>query len=487
MYNTVVTDQRIIRKRYILCKTHLVFSTIIYLLVWVFHLEAEFGLMICYGVFSILMTSLLLKSEMRYGGISLLILFLAGSYLRLQLPTVMDALLVINGGKFSFKYDYTDALFPCAIAMNIYYMMFIVLLTKFSKTNRIISIDLSPLLNKRHLMKTILFLFAWGTLYGIKEDIFSIGFLGMFLDGFSPMALVMLAFVSVYKPEKKYRYTFYVLVIIEVLRSAIFGFYKGAIIKPIFIFAIHYFLSCRYSGKSLITVKSATLSITAVLFLLVFVYPFMNAKRYAAGWDPTNGITQQIDIKDIKELVVTIFENKDKFVDDGQSDAMFDRFDALKPNAYFYKLVQLDGVNPIILYGAIRQFWPKWLGRDTSEDTLLKPGYIATSYIEYGYLRRIDSFSSSYTGAFASGYFWGWWIGVFIVCLFNAWTLSYFLKFCTVHYSNYLSLLILTSIITEAFGCFEEVHSGGLSRALLWFIYVIVFYLYVSYKKYRNV
>lgn len=475
-----IIEHMLIKRRLSICKINLIISGLLYLVVDLFGLNTDYNLMICFGLWMFCVSLALLNNELKYEGLSLVLLFLAGSYLRLIIPTITDALIADEGEKFKFYYDYTDALFPTAIAMNIYYMLFLILLTIFSKTNKLISIDLSSLLKQKHLMKTIIFLYVWGFLYAIKEDLFSIGFLGMFFSGFTPMSLLMLAFVCVYKPEKKYKYTFYVLVLIEIIRNIIWGFYKGAIIQPIFIFAIHYYLTCRYNGKPLITIKSATFFIIAVLFSLAFVYPFMNAKRYAAGWDPTNGITQQIDVK---ELVITIFENREKLIDDGQSDALLDRFDALKPNAYFYKLVQIDGLNPIILFGAIRQFWPKWLGRDTSQDTLFKPGYIASSYIDYGHLRHIETFSSSYVGAFASGYYWGWWPGVFIVCIFNAFVIAWFLKFCTSHFSNYLSLLILTGIITESFSCFEEVHSGGLSRALFWYIYIVAFYLFSSFKE----
>ncbi len=295
------------------------------------------------------------------------------------------------------------------------------------------------------------------------------------------MALVMLAFVSVYKPEKKYKYTFYILVILEVVRTIVWGFYKGAIIQPIFIFAIRYFLYCRYNGKTVINLKSILLLVVAVVFMLGFIYPFMNAKRYAAGWDPTNGVTQSIDVK---EIVLTVFDNRDKLIDDDHSNALLSRFDALQTNAYFYKLVQRDGIDPIVLYASIRQFWPKWLGRNTDEDILLKPGYVVNSYLEYGSLRRVDDLSSAYIGAFASGYFWGWWIGAFIVCLFNAYVIAWLLKFCTSHSSNYISMLVITGLILGSFSCFEEVHSGGLSRAIIWFVFIIVlrFYLIIKQK-----
>ena len=42
--------------------------------------------------------------------------------------------------------------------------------------------------------------------------------------------------------------------------------------------------------KSFASENAASISFSfAIVFLLAFVYPFMNAKRYAAGWDPTNG------------------------------------------------------------------------------------------------------------------------------------------------------------------------------------------------------
>ena len=477
-------NNSIIKTRYTLCKLHLCVSALLYFLVWVLGLGNSFELMLIYGIMSFCLTSVLLKSELRIEGFSLTVLFLAGSYLRLIIPTITDALMAVDGEKFQFKYDFTDAIFPCALAMNMYYMMFLLLMTYFSKTNRVLEFDLTSLLGKKHLLLTTLLLFAWGVFYTLFSESFSIGFLGMFVDGFCPMALVMLAFVSAYNKEKKYTYTFLLLTVIEVLRTVIWGFYKGAIIQPIFILGIYYFLYCRYNGKSVVTLKSVIYLVVALVFMIGFVYPFMNAKRYAAGWDPTNGVTQDIDIKDI---VITVFENKDKLADNEQSEALLSRFDAIPTNAYFYKLVQKEGINPIVLFASVRQFWPRWLGRSTEDDVLLKPGYVVNSYLEYGALRKIDRLSSAYIGSFGSGYFWGWWIGAFIVCMFNAYVVSWLLKFCTSHSRYYLSMLVITSIIMQAFQCFEEVHSGGLSRALIWFIYVIVLKAYLILKKNLNV
>ncbi len=469
----------ILKTRYKLCTVHLLASIVLYLIVCFAGLENSFSLMAMYGMISFIVVSVLLKSEMRFEGFTLSILFLAGAYLRLIIPTISNAILAEGGVHFKFKFDYTDSIFPCAIAMNIYYMMFLLLLTYFSKNNRILNIDLTSLLQKKHLLGKIFVIYAWGFFYTIISESLSVGFLGMFLDGFSPMALIILAFVSVYKPEKKIRYTFYVLVVLEVIRTVVWGFYKGAIIQPIFIFAIHYYLYCRYNDKAVLTIKSVTILILALVFMLGFIYPFMNAKRYAAGWDPTNGITQDIDIK---EIVITVFENKDKLVDNEQSEALLGRFDALQTNSYFYKLVQKDGINPIVLFAAVRQFWPKWLGRDTDKDILMKPGYIVTSFIEYGEHKEIVDYTSSYIGAFGSGYFWGWWIGVILVCAFNALVISKVFNFCILHATNYICMLVITNIVLESFNCFEEVHSGGLSRAILWFIFILVVKFYLSFE-----
>lgn len=477
-------NKSIVETRIRLCKLHLFISVFFYIIVCLLGFEMNFNLMVGYGVYTFFITTLLLKSEMRFEGFTLVILFLAGSYLRLIIPTISNAMLASNGALIKLRYDYTDAIFPCAIAMNIYYMLFLLLLTFFSKSNRILNVDLTSLLQKKHFLRTILLLFSWGVFYTIYSNLFSIGFVGVFLDGFSTMALLMLAFVSVYKSEKKYIYTFYLLIVLEIVRSVVWGFYKGAIIQPVFIFAIHYYLYCRYNRKPIFTLKTIAILTFSILFMLGFVYPFINAKRYAAEWDPTNGITKDFDVK---EIVLTVFENRDKLIDEDQSDILLVRFDALTPNAYFYKLVQKDGINPIVLYASIRQFWPKWLGRDTDQDNLLKPGYVVNSYMEYGYLRQLDSFSSNYIGSFASGYFWGWWIGVFIVCIFNAYVISWLLRFCTSHSTYYLCMLVMTSIVLESFGCYEEVKSGGISRAIIWFLFIIVLKFYVSLKRFRHV
>ena len=206
-------ETTIIKKRTQLCKVHLVFSIIIYISVWLFGLESLYGFMLLYGFFSLCIFSLLLKSELRFGGVSLVTLFIAGAYLRLLIPTVTYAISAAEGVCYGFKYDYTDVLFPTTIAMNIYYVAFLLLVTFFSKSNRNLSIDLSVLVKKKNILKYILLLFSLGLLYTVTSISSSIGVLGMFFDNFTSMALVMLAFVCVYKSEKKYLYIFYVLII----------------------------------------------------------------------------------------------------------------------------------------------------------------------------------------------------------------------------------------------------------------------------------
>lgn len=474
-----MSEEVIVSKRYELCKIHLCISIISYIVICLFELEKTFDLMILYGLISFCMISLILKSELRYNGFSIIPLFLLGSYLRVIIPTIQNGILAYNGEQFKEYYDYTDAIFPTAISLNIYYMMFIIFLTFFSKKNRVISIDLNSFLMKKNILRISVFFYLWGFVYSIYSESFGLGFVGIFLDGFSQMSLLILAFASVYKKEIKYSYVFYLLVIIEVIRSSIWGFYKMDIIQPIFICCIQYYLSCKFNRKSLISLKSVTLVFFSIVFMLAFVYPFMTAKRHAAGWDPTNGVTKDINIK---ELVINVFENKDALITEGQGETMLDRFDALRPNAYFYKLVQIDGLNPIVLYASIRQYWPKWLGRDTSNDILLKPGYIVNSFVRHGRLQKLDDFSSGYIGSFSSGYYWGWWIGVVVVCIFNAFVISWLINYCSNYSNNYLCLLVLNSIILNSFNCFEEVHSGGLSRAIRWFMFIVLFKL-IFFKK----
>ena len=469
-----LTVKKIVKFRNKVCGINLFISLIFYLVVTL-GLERQWQLMLAYGVWSVCIYSILLFSELRFRGLGLFALFFVGAIVRHAMPIIDHSSSAIDGSKFSFFYDYTSYIFPTAIAMEIYYMLFVLGLTHFSR-DKMMSIDMSLLLKIRHFNTIILFAYIVGIIYSLFPYWFdSLGWLRMIFSSLCQIVLVALAFYCSYYDRKYSKLLFYIFIFINLFIAIFLGFYKGAIVMPLIIYALYYVLHKRVRGERLITIKSIIILILTLSFILFFVYPFMNAKRYAAGWNPTDGVTNKYSNT---EIIQNVLFNSNNEIRESSGEQLSSRLNSLDCNAYFYMFPNEHGHRQDVLFACFRQFWPKWLGRDTENDIMLKPGYMLKSYFELGHVVRTPTLSSANAGRLGSAYFWGGWPAALFMCMFNAFLISFLFDKSKKNIKNVFALLIFLSIIMGSIDCFEEgTHSGGFSTAISWLIQYALLYV----------
>ena len=465
---------KIVNLRCVVCKINFFVNTVLYAIV-LLGFEKQWQLMLAYGVWSVCIYSILLFSELRFRGLGLFALFFIGAIMRHAMPIIDHSLSAMDGWKFSFFYDYTEYIFPAAIAMEIYYMLFVLGLTHFSR-DMMLSIDMSLLLKVRHFNTIIVLAYLVGVIYNLFPYWFdSLGWLRMIFSSLCQIVLVALAFYCSYYDSKFSKLLFYVFIFTNIFIAIFLGFYKGAIIMPLIIYALYYVLHKRVRGERLITIRSIIIIIMTLYFMLFFVYPFMNAKRYAAGWNPTDGVTNEFSNTEIIKDVISGSNNT--FIE-SSSEQISSRLNSLDCNAYFYMLSNEHEHHQDILLACFRQFWPKWLGRDAENDIMFRPGYMIKSYFENGHVVRNPTLSSGNAGRFGAAYFWGGWPASIFMCMFNAFLISFLFQESKKKIRNVFALLIFLSIVMGSIDCFEEsTHSGGFSTAIMWIIQYILLYI----------
>ena len=466
-----LTVKKIVKFRNKVCGINLFISLIFYLVVTL-GLERQWHLMLAYGLLLTGIHAALLLSELRYRGLGLFLLFFTGSFMRLVLPIIDNSQSAIEGAKFAYFYDYTGYIFPTAIAMEIYYMLFVLGLTYFSR-DKILSIDISPLLKIKHFNWIISIMYVLGLLYSYAPGIFSfMGFMSMILVSLNHICLIAMAFYCAFKDQRSTKIMFHIFIVLNLLIAIFLGFYKGHIIMPLVIYMLYYIMHKRIKGERAITPRFVSISLMGAFFLLFFIYPFMNAKRAMAGWNPTDGATQ--NYSNI-EIIFDVLNNSTYKLEDSNQDGISSRLNSLDCNAYFYMFANEYGYHQDVLYACFRQFWPKWLGRDTNDDVMLKPGYMLTSYMDSGHVVRNPEKSAANAGKFGSAYFWGGWPAAIFMCIFNAYLISFLFGVCKKYITNIFSMLIFLTILMGALHCYEEnTHSGGFSTAITFMIQYIL-------------
>lgn len=466
----------IVSSRNKICKFHLVVCIILYLLVVALPLDSNmsFLMMMYFGYYSVAVFSMLLLSELRFQGINIFMLFIFGSFLRLTLPTISMADLGMDGFQFTYYSNYTEAVFPCVIAMNIYYSLFILFLTRFAK-DHMMAVDFEILEKIKGIKGIAISLYIIGYLNRfLPNDISFMDSFRRYMTLFPTLSMLILAFMVSRRSDKSLRNLLYIFVIIDVVYAILFSFYKTDILQPVFILIIYYYLNCRYKGRSIINFKFCTSCLLGVLFLFYFVYPFINLKRNDSQWDPaTNICYSDYSTHEVFERVLRgdTYDNEE---DNQRSDAVLDRQNAIPKNAFFYYEANKNGFKTDILMTAFSLPIPRWLGGGS--DFTKHSGYMASQYMDRGnfIVSRHGIHSATYLGLFGSAYFWGGWIGVIIMVMFNSWMIPKFLEYSLRHAFNPFALLILFNIFMGSFTCFEEIHDGGFELAKHYLIYMMI-------------
>ena len=423
--------------------------------------------MVAYGGISFIVFAWLLISELRYKGLTLLMIFLVGAFMRLLVPTVQMAMEAIGGEKFSYSYDYTNYVFPCAVAMNIYYMMFILALTSFAK-DKYLAIKFDSLFNIPFFNAIVVVIFIIGSLVRLIPDNIT------FMDSLRRMllllpraALLLLAFYCAYNKKKSSHRLFKFLIFYEICYSIFFDFYKGRVVEPIILFILYYYLKCRNEDIKVLNGKMIALLATSFFFIFLFVFPFITTKRIDANWDPGTNMT--FSSYSNVDIIKKVFSGKSvKYEDNFESESSAnDRQNAIPHNALFYRAAIIEGFSPIMLEYPFSLPIPRWLGGGGSVASG-NPACMVAEYVENGSFIVSDTeeiYSFSYMGAFAGAYFWGGWIAVFLMSLFNGWVIVKVLEYSLRHPRNIFAILLLLDIVLGALNCYEEVQDGGFIRA----------------------
>lgn len=454
---------------------HISLSILVYSVISLLSLERNFEMMLIYGVYSIIIFAALLLSELRFKGLTLLMVFLVGAFMRLLLPTIQMASEAIGGEKFSYCYDYTDYVFPCAVAMNIYYMMFILALTKFAKDKNL-AIKFDTLFNIPFFNTLVVIIFVIGSLVRlIPDNITFMDSLRRLLLLLPRASLLLLTFYCAYNKKRSSHVLFKFLIIYEIFYSIFFDFYKGRVMEPIIFYLLYFYMKCRNDGKNVINAKMIVLLLSSLVFVYLFVFPFITTKRVEANWDPGTNIAfssySNIDI--IKQVLSgKSIKYNDNFADESSA---HNRQNSIPYNAIFYRAAILEGFNPIMLNAPFSLPVPRWMGGKGSLPSE-NPGYMATAYMNNGNFIVNDNelvYSAGYIGAFASSYFWGGWIAVILMSIFNGWVIVRVLEFSLRYPKNMFAILLLLDIVLGALNCYEEVLDGGFMRARGYLILLI--------------
>lgn len=466
---------------------HIAWSILVYSVISILSLERNFELMLIYGISSIIIFAVLLLSELRYKGLTLLMVFLVGAFMRLLLPTVQMASEALEGVKFSYCYDYTGYVFPCVVAMNIYYMLFILAMTKFAKDKNL-AIKFDSLFNIPYFNTLVIFIFIIGSLVRlIPDNITFMDSLRRLLLLLPRASLLLLTFYCAYNKRKSSHVLFKCLIIYEILYSTFFDFYKGRVMEPIIFFLLYFYMKCRNEGKTIINAKMIVLLVSSLVFIYLFVFPFITTKRVEANWDP--GTNMAFSTYSNIDIVKQVLSGKSKKYDDifEKESSAHNRQNSIPFNAMFYRAAVTEGFNPIMLSAPFSLPIPRWMGGEGSLPSS-NPGYMATAYLNNGNYVVNDNegtYSAAYIGAFASSYFWGGWVAVLLMSLFNGWVIVRVLEFSLRYPKNMFAILLLLDIVLGALNCYEEVLDGGFMRArgyLMLLIFAVIINIFGKRK-----
>lgn len=481
-YKTINIDSQIIRYRYRICVINLIISLILMMIIWVFEQRGNFGLMLAFSIWGLYVYISLLFSELKYKGLNILLLYLIGVITHLAYPAYEMSLATIGGDKFSFLLDYTDYIFPTILAMNIWHMIFIISTTYFSK-NKILALDISSFIQSKNIFTIIIIIYIIGILIRLfPQIIFFSDSIKLFIGYFPTLTLMLLSIYCAFNKDKR-AFSIMILILIYEIYYAVFNsFTKNAIIVNFLFILLYYFLRQKNEGKNIIKPKFVILISLFMVFVIFFVFPFMNMKRFTSSWDALTGkFETQYSNMDIIEDVLSgeaqKFYNTTNY-GKSSSEGFFERSNSIPYNAYIYMSGDKESFNPILIKGTMTYLLPRFLRGGKEHDVSLNYHLLTTSYINAGSwdVNALPYNSGTPTGAFGGAYLWGGWFAVVLVCILNAFVFSKVLLFCISYQRNLFSLVLILMILMNTLGSFEETHDGGVSRDITYIMYVFLVY-----------
>lgn len=473
MDNNLLITNRIIKARKKWMRLNLLLSTLLLLLIEGFGIDSIPELYLVYSIWQLFVFGYLVFSELRYPGLNILVIFFFGALMTVVYPSFEYAVSMINGEEIYLDFDYnkiSDFVFRTSVSMNIYYSMFILLLTKFVR-ERLFIIDIQYVAKRFNLFLISIIIYLITIVLRIVPFLELISATLAQLAGNLPMLVLLL--LAVYcgsrAQQDKYYKLFVTLLIVEIFYSMFFGYYKAGVARPAAMYIVYYYLNCRTLGNKILTTRSVVYVSLYLVFVLYIVYPFMGIKRAEANFTAHNDKTAllKVDNIDILKRVLTGDYQKKEEDDDETGNAFTDRMSSVSANAFFYKDAYSHGFHSDMIIFSIKQMIPGIVWKNKPSG---KPGMMAKNYIAMKSLDR-DAVSSAYVGLFASSYFWGGWFAVILMCFINAWILGLLLSVCFSNLDNLFSWLVIFIVVFLLLRCFEEMTDGGYSQCVLFLVY----------------
>lgn len=456
---------------------NLLVSLFLLLTIQLFHLDRWDWVYLVYALWQFFVYGKLLHSELKSPGLSMLSLFFMGALMTLALPSYSYAVGMIGHKQFYCLdvYEITDFLFRTSAAMNVYYSLFILLLTWFTN-ERMFIVDINVIAKKYNLFYLALFLYLVAIVFRVVPFL---GSISSTLEQFaSSLPLLVVFLLAIYcglsSTRDKYYWLFLAVLVIEIVGAFVFGMYKGTIIINAAMYILYYYLHTRTMGRKIINTSSIVISLFFLIFITYIVYPFIMIKRNESGFqlNSDDDEMKEVDNMDVFMRVLTLDYDFSEIGggDDDNSSAFTGRMSAIYANAFFYQDAYHNGYHSDLLKMSSQSLIPRFLYPDKLEGS---EGNMTFSYMMGKEFNPLDT-SSNFVGLFAGSYFWGGWLGSLLMCIINAWILSLLLKTCFSHLDNLLAWIVLTMILIPMMRCFEESSDGGVKSDVFFLIYTVL-------------
>lgn len=429
-----------------------------------------------YSIWQFFVYGKLLYSELKTPGLNILSLFFMGAFMTVALPSYSYAIGLIEDKKFYCIdiYEITDFVFRTSAAMNIYYSIFILLLTRFSN-NRLFIVDIDYIANKYNLFVIVIVLYLIAIIFRM------IPFLAMIsstLDQFAgTLPLLVVFLLAIYCglsfKRNKYYWLFLVILFFEIVSAFIFGLYKGTIIIYSLMYILYYYLHSRTLGKKLIRVSTVFIGASFLIFVLYIVYPFVMIKRSESGFQLNSdefdaGNVSNIDI--LMRVLTFDYDFSELSGGEDNSSAFTGRMSAVYSNAFFFKDAYNNGHHDEMLKMSFQKVVPRFIWPNKPEGS---DGNMTYSYMKGKEFDPLDT-SSNYIGLFGGAYFWGGWFGAMVMCFINACVLSLLLKVCFSNLNNLFAWIIIALMLIPMMRCFEESSDGGMRDNVMFIMYALI-------------
>ena len=476
MVNNISISSKILNSRKTWLYLNLAVSLVLFLFIESFHIDEYNEVYLVYSFWQILVYGWLFFSELRYPGLNVIAVFFVGALMTVAIPSYSYATDMMNGDRAYCDVDYneiTHFVFRTATAMNIYYSLFMLLFTKFSRDKMFI-IDIRSVAKRFNLFSLSIIVYLIASVLRVVPFLELISSTLAHLATSLPMlVLLLLAMYCGFSSRHDKYYTLFVtLIITEIIYNMFFGYYKGTIVRTAAMYVIYYYLYCRNNNIKLISFKTVGVAVMFMAFVLYIVYPFITIKRIESNYTASNDKTIITDVDNVDIMRRVLIGDYKIFDDNGTGNAIADRMSAISSNAFFYQDAYLHGHHSEMLTMSFKKMIPGflWSGKPTGSS-----GMMAKNYIVYRSLDK-DADSSAYVGLFASSYFYGGWLWVIIMCIINAWFVAFVMKTCFLHLGNLFSWIVLFFMIFSFMRCFEEMSDGGFSDNVMYLVYSLIIY-----------